>query len=123
MLSSAGGRLRGDGCLVVSADVCVVFVVQQDAAAAAVSSPRGLLIPPAQMKCNGVDSIRAPPPQENTQNRITTNPSELSQHSLLLQPGRETKQWRGGFARPAREEGGGQQRERRSKQGPVRLQL
>lgn len=26
--------------------------------------PRGLLTPPVQMKCNGADSIRAPPPRE-----------------------------------------------------------
>lgn len=36
--------------------------------------PPRLLIPPAQMKCNGADSIRALPPRENAWNQITPSP-------------------------------------------------
>ncbi len=48
------------------------------------SLPLRPLIPPVEMKCNGADSIRALPPRETQRNQITPNPSEPSQHSVLL---------------------------------------
>lgn len=59
--------------------------------------PRSLslrpLIPPVEMKCNGVDSIRALPPRETRRIKSQQIPQSLPRIHCCLVVGREIKQW------------------------------
>lgn len=68
--------------------VCVavsgVFLIQHDRAC----SLRGPFIPPVEMKCNGADSIRTPPPRETRRIKSHQIPQSLPSIHCCLGVGR-----------------------------------